>query len=51
MAKGIAEWRRVYGPYKKMYVWDGTEDEALGDELGQSPDVNDTSLGRLVLLT
>jgi len=36
-ARGIREWRKVYGEDKVPYTWDGTEDEALGEELGAPP--------------
>lgn len=32
--KGEEEWRKVYGEDKPLYTWEGTEDEALGPELG-----------------
>jgi hypothetical protein len=36
-ARGLQAWKKVYGEDKEPYTWDGTEDEALGEELGAPP--------------
>lgn len=36
-ADAMDTWRKAYGDDKLPFTWDGTEDEALKEELGQPP--------------
>ena len=46
--KAEERWRMKYGNDKLPFVWDGTEDEALREELGQPPSAEDVTFASLV---